>query len=278
MDPEEITKLFSPVTGPHVKILGWLERVVDISVMVGVLFEATDNSRDAFAARLAKSANAQILSSHRLFQGSDDQIAKAQAEFGTQMRSKYDRKVADWPVVVLNMGLPIVCTVLEGYLVHVLEVCGEVRPDLIIKKSKTKILGKMVADAGSFEKVLLAEDRRNFEFSSDIRSNFKTLASYLDIKLQEIFCMKAFDDYPKYKGWDIEMMVEIFKLRNGIIHRAEYALTSYDDLMLYIDFINHVMFNLAWLAANALKVPVDSKLVDVKAAAGMVRDAMVRPD
>ncbi len=272
MDPEEITKLFSPVTGPHVKIFGWLERVLDISVMVGVLFEATDNSQDAFAARLAKSANARTLFNRRLFQGSDDQIAKAQVEIETQMRSAYDRKVADWPVVVLNMGLPMVCTVLEGYLTHVLELCGEVRPDLIMKKSKTKILGKMVAEAGSFEKVLLAEDRRNFEFSSDIRSNFKTLVSYLDIKLEEIFCMKAFDDHPKYKGWDIEKMVEIFKLRNGIIHRAEYPLTSFDDLMLYQDFIIHVMFNLAWLAADTLKVPLDYRILDVKAGADRIRE------
>ena len=32
MDPEEITKLYSPVTGPHVKIFGWLERVVNIAL------------------------------------------------------------------------------------------------------------------------------------------------------------------------------------------------------------------------------------------------------
>ena len=278
MDAEEVLQLFSPVTGPHVKIFSWLGRMADISVMVSVLFEATENSRTAFAAELSRSANAELLSNGRLFVGSDDQIAKAQAEWETHMRAAYERKVAEWPVVVLNMGLPMVCTVLEGYLSHVLQVCGEARPELVRGKSKVKVSNDMVAAAGSYEKALLAEDKRIFEFSSDIRSNFKTLASYMDIKTEGIFCMKSFSDYPQYKDWDIEKMVEIFKLRNAIIHRAEYTLAILDDFLLYVNFFNHVMFNLAWLAADALGVPVDTKLVDVRAAAGLVRNACLQPD
>jgi hypothetical protein len=139
--------------------------------------------------------------------------------------------------LLLNLGLVMLCTQLELFINHLVDVVLAVEPRRLMDLASDKqMTAKEIVELGEYDRILQRlRDKVIDEIDREgTRGKFvKQLGERLGlIGADQIKIAPTFEGLRPgvFKEWDLERLVAVFEQRHGIVHRGELSVSDLDYL------------------------------------------------
>lgn len=164
------------------------------------------------------------------------------------MEVQFKRKVAQYEPRVLNQGLVMLCTVLDVFLDHVVDVIYTKNVTLMLRPDDSRSIHlKDIITLGSVEAVVTdfrsKEVRRFGHLDSTKRLSY--LSSRCELDAMAIFDWRRFPEHTQnqLKGLDAKRLHTIFNDRHSVVHNDKLPVTRLEDLETTKEFFEKLMLN-----------------------------------
>ena len=160
-----------------------------------------------------------------------------------------ERKIEEYPLVVINQSWVILWSIFESYLISSLEAILDTKPEVIIALSEQK--------AVTLEEIIRLKDYdsvlANFKnkiirgfFWASIRDRFNRYFKPLGFNISEFFDMSHYIEKVQttYTGWGLDKLSELYDERNSIVHKEGMPLKSLPDLHYRKEFFVKISINI----------------------------------
>lgn len=181
------------------------------------------------------------------------------------MAEEIRQNIDNYPKVIINQTLSILCSLFETFLIESLEAILDTKPETIIQLSEQQeIKLARVIEIGDYQKILGSfKDKILKEFSRASTivqfGKFKKLSCSVDTFFD--FSNRPPEIQATYKGWDLNKLSSIFNERHKIIHNGEKPLPNLADLHIRKVFFDHITVNISRELANNFKLAFDLAFV-----------------
>jgi hypothetical protein len=169
--------------------------------------------------------------------------------------------------LVLNLGLVMLCTQLELFVNHLLDVVLAAEPRRLLDLASDKEMkAREIVELGNYDEVLQRlRDKVIEEIDREgTREKFeKHLGKRFGlIQPSQIRIAPAFPGLPldAFKEWDLERLVDVFERRHRIVHRGEFSVLDYEELGKVQLFFMAIQTVLAINAASKYSIRFDKPI------------------
>jgi hypothetical protein len=180
---------------------------------------------------------------------SPEQIEELAKGYEKRMADSFREKLNKSKEVVYNLGLVMLCTIVEMFLDHLLETIFSANPNtlLIISKEKNIALERFFGFK-TYEEVL--QDFKNKYLNHFNRQGIEIkLQDFqkLGIKLDKIFSWDKFEEsvQKSLAGSDQNTLIGVFNKRHSIVHNNLYPIEYLDEVLMMKDFFQKIIINLS---------------------------------
>lgn len=202
---------------------------------------------------------------------SAEQIEELATEYEKRMADSFREKLNKSKKVVYNLGLVMLCTIVEMFLDHLLETIFDANPKtlLIISKEKNIALERFLRFE-TYEEVL--QDFKNKYLNHFNRQGIEVKLQDLQklgIKMEKIFSWVKFDEsvQKSLAGSDQNTLIAVFNKRHSIVHNNLYPIAYLDEVLIMKDFFEKIIVNFS--IATFQKFKKHGVILDEPAIAGI---------
>lgn len=191
-----------------------------------------------------------------------------------QLKELNAKKVQDYVPVLLNQNLVMLCTIMEIFFVHILEIIIKCEPKTLIGLSVEKeITLQRAVELSSYEAVIEEFESKTLEHFSrqGLKEKFK-IYSKIGLDNTKIFDYSSYTDEAKgnLHGYDLNKLNEIFDMRHDIVHKNCSPLQELEQLNKIKDFFEKLIWNISTQTMKKFGILLDLQENLVKA--GYPRD------
>lgn len=180
----------------------------------------------------------------------DAQMEEASHRWERGIESSYRAKFDSFPNIALNLGLVMMCSILEQFFEHVLNVIftSNIKTLLTLSKEKNVTLERFLA-YNSYEEVLNSFKNKYLDHFS--RLGMEDMLKEFDkigIKKESVFSWALFtkEVQRRFAGVKSNTLVEIYKKRHSIVHEGLYPIETVEEFLTIKDIFTKVLLNLAY--------------------------------
>ena len=169
------------------------------------------------------------------------------------MEFKFEKQVQQYEPRLLNQGLVMLCTILDVFFEHVVEVIFKKEPKRLLDSEEArKVDLRSVIELGSTEAVMsdfIEKEVRRFGFQ-DTDRRLAYLERRCSLKTAAIFNWSQMKSavQQQLKGWDGKTLRKIFDDRHSIVHGDKLPLTKRSELGNIKEFFDKIVFNMSYVA------------------------------
>lgn len=189
---------------------------------------------------------------------------KTANDFFTKGMEELNRKKLDnYSPILLNQNLVMLCTVLEIFFIHILEVIIESSPKTLIGLSKEKAISlESVIELKNYDALIRDFKDKTFDHFSrqSIKEQFG-IYKKIGIDITTIFDYSTFTPSAQKEmvGNDIEKLIQIFETRHSIVHDNTLPIKQEEELYKILNFFNKVVINLSSVVMKKYTIPLDAQ-------------------
>jgi hypothetical protein len=172
---------------------------------------------------------------------------------------QFEKKVRQYEPWLLNQGLVMLCTILDVFFEHALEVIFTKHVQLMYRPDEARNIHlKTVVELGSIEAVVAdfrQREVRRFGFL-DIDKRLQYLESRCKIPTKDIFDWASYtpEVQQQFKDWNTNKLQKIFEDRHSVVHVDKLPLTKRVELEEIKEFFDKIVLNLSRVAKKAQDV------------------------
>jgi len=186
-----------------------------------------------------------------------EQIEELAIRYEKRMADSFRGKLNESKKVVYNLGLVMLCTIVEMFLDHLLLTIFNANPETLLSLSNEKNIAlKQFLRFKTYEEVL--QDFKNKYLNHFNRQGIEIkLQDFqkLGIKLEKIFSWIRFDGgvQKRLAGSDQNTLVEVFNKRHLIVHNNLYPIEYLDEILIVKDFFEKIIINFSIVTFEKFK-------------------------
>lgn len=186
-----------------------------------------------------------------------------------KMREENLKTVQDYKPLLLNQNLVMLCTIMEMFFIHILDIILKIEPRTIISLAEEKNIDlKQIIKLKNYNAIL-------DNFRNKILDNFSRQGMSIKFKNYKkigIEISKVFDysDYTeevqrKFNNFDLNKLIEIFDKRHDIVHKNCRSIKNIEELTLIKEFFEKIILNFSIIVKSKFNIPIDIQKPQVDA-------------
>lgn len=236
---------------PTIREFTYLFRLTDTLIFVNDLLDVHEAAKKQMVGRKMRGLPEIILPYVKpgLPKEAIDFIMKA-------MELQFEKKVTQYEPWLLNQGLVMLCTTLDVFLEHVLDVIFRGKVELLYHHEESRRLQlKNIVALGSAEAVVADVRRKEVRRfgHQDINKRLQYLESRCGIPVAKVFDWSAStaEAREQFSDWDLRKLNGIYEDRHAVVHSDKLPLTKRSELEQIKEFFDKIVLNASGAAKEA---------------------------
>lgn len=245
----------------QIRLLEHLERLFDCSSAINYAVDAVGQNREKLADFMSQGIP-EILQNKEIWKNPEsNETAHHLKEIQEKAEAENRRRVERFIQILGNQSVVLMCSVLDVYFNHVLDVVSTVEPKTLMTLSpEGKISLQELLDHTSHEATVDAvreKEISKFDYDS-LDEKFKKFRK-LGIKEDVVFDASRIskEALERLDGFDLATLRRAYGTRHEIVHRGAFPIDSMGTATLLTELFQHTMWGLAIAASKKFKVPID---------------------
>lgn len=249
-----------------IKMLNFLERLNDTYLCLhNTLLVINDpNVKSKLLGRMVAGNDALVEDMLRKqgFHENPEAFKIANDFFTKGMEELNRKKIDNYTPILLNQNLVMLCTVLEIFFIHILEVIIESSPKTLIGLSKEKSISlESVIELKNYDAVIRDFKDKTFDhFSRHSTKEQFEIYKKIGIDIATVFDYSTFTPAAQKEmiGNDLEKLIQIFETRHSIVHDNTFPVQREEELYKILDFFSKIVINLSSTVMKKYKIPLEA--------------------
>ena len=245
----------------QIRLLEHLERLFDCSSAINYAVDAVGQNREKLADFMSRGVP-EILHNKEIWKDPEsNETAHYREEIQEKLEAANRRRVGRFIQILVNQSVVLMCSVLDVYFNHVLDIVSKVEPKTLITLSPDrKILLQEFLHHSSYDANVDAvreKELSKFDYES-LDEKFKKFRK-LGINDDAVFDASRISEeaLKRLSGFNLDTLRHAYDSRHEIVHRSALPIDSMAAAALLTELFQHTMFGLAIAASEKFKVPID---------------------
>ena len=172
-----------------------------------------------------------------------------------------EENMEELPLVLINQNLVMMCTVLEIFLLHVVDSILKAEPMtlLTVASEKEIKLDEVIKAKDKEEIVKKCREKVKDHFSRQgIKEKFKIIEK-IGVEEKDVFNFSILRTEPQqdFSGYDLQNLADVFQKRHDIVHEAMLPIQDPVELDSILNLFIMFIFGLTWAVIKKFDIASD---------------------